>query len=104
MRRASERARRAGEVHNVEIGVDGVDYQMWVPLAVPAAQWEGALTDEHADPITTNLAVPAHKDRGNAHFLEDFLSADLPFHTRAGPALDREGLLLGAAKSLAAAV
>src|SRR5258708_38277213 len=38
-----------GEVHNVEIGPGGVDYQIWGPGAVPAANWENNLTDGDMD-------------------------------------------------------
>src|SRR5262249_1230419 len=53
-----------GEVHDVEVGPDGVDYQMWVPVAVPEEKWETKLTDEGMDLIRTNLAVPEHEDGG----------------------------------------
>jgi hypothetical protein len=46
-----------GEVHDVEIGPDGVDYQMWVRVAVPEEKWETKLTDEDMNLIRMNLAA-----------------------------------------------
>ena len=83
-----------GEVHDVEIGADGVDYKMWVPVAVPSERWENKLSDEDMDLIRTNLAVPGHEDSGNAQFFGGFLSDQLTFRTADGQVLDKERFLL----------
>jgi hypothetical protein len=80
-----------GEIHDVEISPDGVDYQMWVPVAVPEEKWETKLTDEDMDLIRTNLAIPEHEDDGDAPFFDAMLSDRLTFYGADGTVLDKKG-------------
>ena len=49
-----------GEVHRVEIGSQGVEYRMFVPIAVPT--FANKLDEEELDALRRNLQFPEHED------------------------------------------
>ena len=52
-----------GEVHRVEIGPCGVEYQMWLPVSMPDPQFTNSLNDAEIDLIRDNLMVPDFEDK-----------------------------------------
>jgi Cupin domain len=69
-----------GEVHRAEAGPDGVEYRMFIPVAVSA--FANELTDAELDALRTSLRFPDCEDgrveRGS-QFFEDALSDELVF-------------------------
>jgi hypothetical protein len=80
-----------GEVHRVEIGPDGVEYRMWLPVAVRDGDFANVLDEEDLALIKTNLEAPKAEDRGDESFFDDFLSEQVTFRTAPGPVLDKAG-------------
>jgi hypothetical protein len=82
-----------GEVHRVEFGPNGVEYQMWVPVAVRDQDFAKLLNDEDVALIEKNLAVPQAEDSGNTSFFNEFLSGQLMFRAASGKVLDKSGFI-----------
>jgi hypothetical protein len=82
-----------GEVHRVEIGPDGVDYQMWIPVGQAMEPFQNVVDDELATLIQKNVEVPRAEDAGSVPFFEDFLSEEVVFRTAKGAILDKEGFM-----------
>jgi len=76
-----------GEVHRVEIGPHGVEYRMWIPVAVPEGAFANVLDDADLTLIQKNLEFPGAEDRGDAGFFEELLSERLMFRTARGDIL-----------------
>jgi hypothetical protein len=70
-----------GEVHRAEIGPDGVEYQMYLPVA-PATAFANRLAAEELALLRTNLAFPIREENTDGHAAEFFathLSDQLAF-------------------------
>ncbi len=80
-----------GEIHRVEVGPDGVEYQMWVPTLDD--HFYNALDPEDISWIEKNLAVPEAENSGNSAFLGNFLARELTFRAANGKFFDRGGFL-----------
>jgi cupin domain len=80
-----------GEVHRVEIGPNGVEYRMWVPVDVGEGGFGNVLDAEAEALVEKNLEVPNAEDHGDGTFFEDFLSEQLTFRTAPGAVLDKAG-------------
>jgi quercetin dioxygenase-like cupin family protein len=85
-----------GEIHRVEVGPEGVTYQMWVPIYDEFSS--NILDEEEISLVRRNLQLPDIENRWQARnpdsltsvdekdreFLNDFLSMDLIFRTGSG--------------------
>jgi len=70
-----------GEVHHVEVGSEGVDYQMWLPVT-PAAGFQNMLTPDEVACLKNNLESAEREDNRNndaASFFDEFLSNQIVF-------------------------
>ena len=84
-----------GEVHRADIGDDGVEYRMHLPVAIPADFGKRLTADEIAL-LQSNLEWPVQEDTGGdeaAAFFEDALSASLAFARANGTVVDKRGFL-----------
>ena len=69
-----------GEVHRVEVGSQGVEYRMFLPIAVPT--FANKLDEEELDALRRNLQFPEYEDGPpeNGHeFFKSSLSEKLEF-------------------------
>jgi hypothetical protein len=86
-----------GEVHRVEAEPDGVDYQMFLPIAVTPFIKE--LTTDQLSALRRNLDFPDYEDgrmpNGQA-FFEDALSDDLLFCRATGVCVSKKTFIDGA--------
>jgi hypothetical protein len=82
-----------GEVHRVEIGPGGVEYQMWLPVGMPDAQFTNRLNDAELDLIRDNLMVPDFEDKGKKEFFDEFLSDRLTFRAADGTLFNKAEFL-----------
>jgi mannose-6-phosphate isomerase-like protein (cupin superfamily) len=77
-----------GEVHRVQVGPEGVKYNMWWSVQVPDEDFMRELDAEDLSLIDKNLKVPSVEDsEDRAHFkafFDEFLSEKLVFHTAGG--------------------
>lgn len=78
-----------GEVHRVEIGPNGVEYQMWLPTGANREHFVNELNEEDISLINDNLSLPKAEDDGNVPFLNGFLSEQLLFRMATGAELDK---------------
>lgn len=70
-----------GEVHRAAIGVDGVEYQMYLPVA-PSTAFANRLAAEELALLRTNLEFPLREENTDGHAAEFFaahLSDQLAF-------------------------
>jgi hypothetical protein len=86
-----------GEVHRAEVGPDGVDYEMFLPVAVTPFIKE--LTTDELSALRRNLDFADYEDgripNGQA-FFEDVLSDDLVFCRASGVCVDKKTFIDGA--------
>jgi hypothetical protein len=70
-----------GEVHRVEVGSQGVTYQMWLPAA-PTGDFQNLIAPKDQPLFEENLALPVRENNvdGKAEaFFKDLLSEQLSF-------------------------
>jgi hypothetical protein len=80
-----------GEVHRAEAGPEGVEYRMFLPIAVP--EFAEKLTEHQLDVLRRNLEFPDHEDgRGEdgPGFFDRALSDDLVFCRANGVVVDKQ--------------
>ena len=80
-----------GEVHRVEVGKEGVEYRMWVPIAT-GSDFPKKLTPEEIDLLEKNIAFPRYEDNRNNDalpFFADILSDELSFCRADGTVVDK---------------
>jgi hypothetical protein len=86
-----------GEVHRVEVGADGVEYRMFLPIAVSA--FVNELTPTELEAFRRNLEFPDYEDgrvEGGREFFENNLSTELVFCRADGSVVDREKFIKNA--------
>lgn len=77
-----------GEVHRVEVGSEGVEYQMWI-RAPTVGTFSNQLTPEEVALLQKNLEFPIREDAGDAPFFDGILSDQLMFCGVDGVVLDK---------------
>lgn len=91
-----------GEVHGAQVGPDGVEYRMWMPVEVPLETFANKLAPEDMSLIQKNRDAPGHENhlnhdttegRNARAFLDDFLSQELTFRRATGQLLDKKAFL-----------
>ncbi len=82
-----------GEVHRVEIGPDGVEYQIWLPAIANREHFVEELNEENISLIKDNMTLPKAEDDGNVPFFNGFLSEQLLFRMATGAELDKAGFI-----------
>jgi hypothetical protein len=82
-----------GEVHRVEIGLDGVQYQMWLPAPMSDGPFAHHLAAQQIDLMRKNLDFPRREEAGDIAFFEGILSERLTFCGVDGVVLDKKGFI-----------
>jgi hypothetical protein len=85
-----------GEVHRVEVGSRGVEYRMFVPIAVPT--FANTLEDEEVEALRCNLQFPEYEDgppENGREFFKDALSERLVFCRANGKCEGKQEFLAG---------
>jgi hypothetical protein len=82
-----------GEVHRVEVGTNGVEYQMWLPVPASGESFEKLLARPDVDLILKNLDFPKREDAKDAAFFSGILSDQLTFCGVDGKVLDKKGFI-----------
>jgi hypothetical protein len=74
-----------GEVHRVQVGSQGVEYRMFLPIAVPT--FVNNLSQDMVDALRRNLEFPEYEDghaENGREFFESILSDQLVFYRADG--------------------
>jgi hypothetical protein len=82
-----------GEVHQVQVGSQGVEYEMWLPAPVPGQGFANHLNAQELDLLLNNLDFPNREETGDAQFFERILSDRLLFCGADGTVLDKRGFI-----------
>ena len=85
-----------GEVHRVEVGSQGVEYRMFVPIVV--STFANALEDEEVEALRCNLEFPEYEDgcpENGRQFFKSALSEKLVFCRANGKCEGRQEFLAG---------
>jgi hypothetical protein len=85
-----------GEVHRVGAGTQGVEYRMFLPIAVPT--FANDLAEDELDALRDNLDFPEYEDGRAANgreFFESTLSDQLVFYRANGECVDKSTFIAG---------
>lgn len=82
-----------GEVHEVQVGPQGVTYEMWLPVPVPEEKFPEDLNAEEQSLLLKNLDFPNREEAGDAEFFDHILSDQLTFCGADGAVLDKTAFM-----------
>jgi hypothetical protein len=82
-----------GEVHEVQVGPQGVTYEMWLPVPVPDKKFANYLSAEELELLSDNLDFPRREEVGDARFFDHILSNQLTFCGADGAVLGKAGFI-----------
>ncbi len=85
-----------GEVHRAEVGSQGVEYRMFLPIAVPT--FVNDLSADELDALRHNLEFPEYEDGhtpNGREFFESTLSDQLVFCRASGECIDKRAFIAG---------